>query len=72
MSCVLAPLISTAKGGQEMQFNAGYPGVEYLTHRVTIFTDGKPISALRLHFPGGIGLRCGLLCRDVGPARSPG
>ena len=27
-----------------MQFNAGYPGVEYPTHRVTISTGGKPIA----------------------------
>ena len=45
------------KGGQEMQFNAGYPGVEYPTHRVTISTDGKPISALRFVFPGGVDLK---------------
>ena len=38
-------------------FNAGYPGVEYPTHRVTISTDGKPISALRLVFPGGVDLK---------------
>ena len=43
------------KPGQEMEFVAGYPGVECPTHRVTIATGGQPISALRLHFPGGEG-----------------
>lgn len=41
------------KAGQEMEFIAGYPGVESPTHRVTITTGGQPISALRLQFPAG-------------------
>ena len=41
------------KAGQEMEFIAGYPGVESPTHRVTIATGGQPISALRLQFPAG-------------------
>jgi hypothetical protein len=41
------------KAGQEMDFIAGYPGVESPTHRVTIATAGQPITALRLQFPGG-------------------
>ena len=41
----------------EPEFIAGYPGVEYPTHRVTIATGGKPISALRLQFPGGVDLK---------------
>ena len=41
------------KAGQEMEFIAGYPGVESPTHRVTIATGGKPITDLRLQFPGG-------------------
>jgi hypothetical protein len=41
------------KAGQEREFIAGYPGVEFPTHRVTITTGGQPISALRLQFPAG-------------------
>lgn len=41
------------KAGQEMEFIAGYPGMEFPTHRVTIATDGKHISGLRLQFPAG-------------------
>jgi hypothetical protein len=41
------------KAGQEMEFIAGYPGVECPTHRVTITTGGQPISTLRLQFPAG-------------------
>jgi hypothetical protein len=41
------------KAGQEMEFIAGYPGVESPTYRVTIATGGQPISALRLQFPAG-------------------
>jgi len=41
------------KAGQEMEFTAGYPGVECPTHRVTIATGGQPITALRLQFPTG-------------------
>jgi len=41
------------KAGQDMEFVAGYPGVEFPTHRVTIAAGGSPISALRLQFPGG-------------------
>ncbi|MDD5705027.1 MAG: hypothetical protein PHR35_03820 [Kiritimatiellae bacterium] len=41
------------KPGQEMEFIAGYPGVEVPTHRVTIDTNGQPINALRFEFPGG-------------------
>ena len=33
--------------------DAGYPGVECPTHRVTIATGGQPITALRLRFPAG-------------------
>jgi hypothetical protein len=39
--------------GHEMEFTAGYPGVESPTYRVTIATGGQPITALRLQFPGG-------------------
>lgn len=39
------------KAGQEMEFIAGYPGAESPTHRVTMNTDGEPITALRLQFP---------------------
>ncbi len=38
---------------QEMQFIAGYPGVELPTYRITIATEGKRISGLRLQFPAG-------------------
>jgi len=41
------------KAGQEMEFIAGYPGVESPTYRVTIATGGRPISALRFQFPAG-------------------
>ena len=41
------------KAWQEVDFMAGYPGVECPTHRVTIATDGQPITALRLQFPAG-------------------
>ncbi len=41
------------KPGQEMEFTAGYPGVECPTHRITIATGGQTITALRFHFPGG-------------------
>jgi len=41
------------KAGQEMEFVAGYPGLEFPTHRVTIATGGQPITALRLQFPAG-------------------
>ncbi len=41
------------KAGREMEFIAGYPGVESPTHRVTIVTGGQSISALRLQLPGG-------------------
>ena len=41
------------KAGQEMEFIAGYPGVDSPTHRVTIATGGQPINALRLQFPAG-------------------
>jgi hypothetical protein len=41
------------KAGQEMEFVAGYPGVEAPTYRVTISTGGQAIHALRLQFPGG-------------------
>jgi hypothetical protein len=37
--------------GQEMQFIAGYPGVECPTHRVVMATGGQPITALRFQFP---------------------
>ncbi len=39
--------------GHEMEFVAGYPGVESPTHRVTIAPDGRPVTALRLQFPPG-------------------
>ncbi len=39
------------KAGQEMEFVAGYPGVESPTYRVTIAAGGKRISGLRLQFP---------------------
>jgi len=39
------------KPGQQMEFIAGYPGVERPTHRVTIAASGQPITALRVHFP---------------------
>ncbi len=39
------------KPRQGMEFIAGYPRVESPTHRVTIATGGKPISALRFQFP---------------------
>jgi hypothetical protein len=41
------------KAGQEMEFIAGYPGVESPTHRITLVTGGQPITALRLQFPAG-------------------
>jgi hypothetical protein len=41
------------KPGQDMEFVAGYPGVESPTYRVTIATDSQPISALRFQFPVG-------------------
>jgi hypothetical protein len=41
------------KPGQDMEFIAGYPGVECPTHRVMIATGGQPITALRFHFPAG-------------------
>ncbi len=41
------------KVGQDVEFIAGYPGVESPTHRVTIATGGQPIRALRLQFPAG-------------------
>ncbi len=41
------------QAGQEMEFIAGHPGVEFPTHRVTIATDGRPIRALRLQVPAG-------------------
>ena len=45
------------QGGQEREFIAGYPGVEYPTHRVTIAPGFRPISALRLQFPAGVDLK---------------
>ncbi|MHB0955007.1 MAG: glycoside hydrolase family protein [Pirellulaceae bacterium] len=41
------------KAAQQMEFIAGYPGVESPTHRVTIDTGGQPITAMRIEFPGG-------------------
>ena len=41
----------------ETEFIAGYSGVEYPTHRVTIATGGRPISALGFQFPGGVDLK---------------
>jgi hypothetical protein len=41
------------KAGQEMEFIAGYPGVEFPTYRVTIDTGGHPFSALGIRFPAG-------------------
>lgn len=41
------------KAGQEMEFLAGYPGVESPTYRVTIDPGGQPISTLRFQFPAG-------------------
>lgn len=43
----------TGETTQEMEFIAGYPGVEFPTYRVTMDTGGRPITALRLQFPGG-------------------
>ena len=41
------------KAGQEMEFIAGYPGVEFPTYRVTIDTGGHHINALGIRFPAG-------------------
>lgn len=41
------------KGGQEAEFVAGYPGVEWPIYRITIEPKGQPIKSLRLTFPGG-------------------
>ncbi len=45
------------KSGQEMEFIAGYPGVEFPTYRVTIETGGQPINALRFQFPAAVDLK---------------
>jgi hypothetical protein len=43
--------------GQAIEFMAGYPTAKTPTHRVTIATDGKPLDALRFHFPGKADLK---------------
>ena len=45
------------KPGHGTDFTAGYPGVEYPTHRVTILPGGQTITALRFHFPGAVDLK---------------
>ena len=45
------------KPGQAVEFMAGYPGVKSPTYRVMISTGGKPLSALRLQFPGNVDLK---------------
>ena len=39
--------------GQSREFVVGYPGVERPIYRITLDPGGKPITTLRLQFPGG-------------------
>jgi hypothetical protein len=41
------------QAGRNMEFIAGYPGVESPTYRVTMTTGGRPLRAIRLQFPDG-------------------